>query len=614
MEQNTKKAFNYQTFLKQVPHQPGVYCMFNDENTIIYVGKAKDLKKRLTSYFRKNVDSLKTERLVKQIDHIEFTLTETETEALLLEHNYIKQYRPRYNVLMRDDKSYPYIQLTREKYPKVAVYRGKKNNHDDYFGPYPNAYVVKEILSLLQKLFPIRQCKDSFFRNRSRPCLQYQIKRCLAPCVAGYVSDEEYLKQVNYVRLFLSGKDQIVIENLVNDMEDASKQLDFEKAARLRDLIQAVRQIAEKQSVDSSVNNIDIIGSAYSDNQACIYILFVRNGKVIGHRDYYPKVPINTEITEIVQTFVGQFYLQNESNRLLPNEIILDQPIADKAALMVTLSQIAGKNIKIIILPKSAKGQTLKLATMNAKMALETKLVKSSTYKQRFSALKHVFNLPMINRIECFDISHTMGKQTVASCVVFNGEGPIRAEFRRYNISGITEGDDYAAMEQVLTRRYSKELAEDKIPDLIFIDGGKGQLARAIHVFEQLNVKWNKHYPLLIGIAKGSERKEGLETLFLKPEGHGFFLKIGDPALLCIQQIRNASHDHAILGHRKQKVKVTTSSSLELIDGIGAKRRQQLLKYMGGLQPLMKASVSQIAQVPGISKSLAEKIYNALKQ
>lgn len=606
--------FDYKAFLSQAPHEPGVYRMYNADEKIIYVGKAKNLHKRLSSYFRKNVGSIKTETLVRQIAQIDFTVTQTETEALLLEHNYIKQYQPRYNVLLRDDKSYPYIALSHHKHPRLLSYRGTKMANYEYFGPYPSSYAVKEILSLLQKLFPIRQCEDSFYGNRSRPCLQYQIKRCLAPCVAGHVTDEDYQKNVNYTRLFLLGKDHQVIDNLVRDMEIASENLEFEKAAKLRDLIQSVRQIVEKQSIEGSDQDIDVIGSAYAHGMACIYLLFIRHGKVLGHRTYFPKVPADTDITEIMQTFVGQFYLEGNSHRTLPSIIFLDQPLPEKTMLAETLTQIAGRKIRLETQPKGEKAKTLLLATKNADIALQTKLTKSATYSQRFEALKTTFGLPDLQRIECFDISHMMGKQTVASCVVFGPEGPIRAEFRRYNITGITGGDDYAAMEQVLTRRYSKQIDADKIPDIIFIDGGKGQLSRSLAVFEQLNVSWDKHKPRIISIAKGSERKEGLETLFEEPHGEGYYLPAHSPELLLIQQIRNASHDHAILGHRQRKVKVATSSSLELIEGVGPKRRQQLLKYMGGLQPLMQATIEQIAEVPGISRTLAEKIHHALKQ
>ncbi|OKB68832.1 excinuclease ABC subunit C [Serratia marcescens] len=587
--------------------------MYDATGTVIYVGKAKDLKKRLASYFRQQVSSRKTETLVKNIAQIDVTVTHTETEALLLEHNYIKLYQPRYNVLLRDDKSYPLIFLSADNHPRLAVHRGAKHAKGEYFGPFPNSYAVRETLALLQKLFPIRQCENSVYRNRSRPCLQYQIGRCLGPCVAGLVSEEEYRQQVDYVRLFLSGKDQQVLHQLIARMEEASKLLNFEEAARIRDQIQAVRRVTERQFVSGDSDDLDVIGVAFDAGMACLHVLFIRQGKVLGSRSYFPKVPGGTEMSEVVQTFVGQFYLQGSQARTLPGEILLDFNLPEKELLAESLSELAGRKIQIQSKPRGDRARYLKLARTNAATALTTKLSQQSTIHQRLAELAKVLNLAEINRMECFDISHTMGEQTVASCVVFDGNGPVRAEYRRYNISGITPGDDYAAMTQVLKRRYGKALEEKKIPDVIFIDGGKGQLGMAIEVFKSLNVTWDKNKPLLIGIAKGADRKAGLETLFFVPEGEGISLPSDSPALHVIQHIRDDSHNHAITGHRQRRAKVRNTSALELIEGVGPKRRQVLLKYMGGLQPLLNASVEEIAKVPGISQALAEKIYNALK-
>nr|WP_212637207.1 MULTISPECIES: excinuclease ABC subunit UvrC [Serratia] len=599
--------------MSTVTSQPGVYRMYDATGTVIYVGKAKDLKKRLASYFRQQVSSRKTETLVKNIAQIDVTVTHTETEALLLEHNYIKLYQPRYNVLLRDDKSYPLIFLSADTHPRLAVHRGAKHAKGEYFGPFPNSYAVRETLALLQKLFPIRQCENSVYRNRSRPCLQYQIGRCLGPCVAGLVSEEEYRQQVDYVRLFLSGKDQQVLHQLIARMEEASKLLNFEEAARIRDQIQAVRRVTERQFVSGDSDDLDVIGVAFDAGMACLHVLFIRQGKVLGSRSYFPKVPGGTEMSEVVQTFVGQFYLQGSQARTLPGEILLDFSLPEKDLLAESLSELAGRKIQIQSKPRGDRARYLKLARTNAATALTTKLSQQSTIHQRLAELAKVLNLTEINRMECFDISHTMGEQTVASCVVFDGNGPVRAEYRRYNISGITPGDDYAAMTQVLKRRYGKALEEKKIPDVIFIDGGKGQLGMAIEVFKSLNVTWDKNKPLLIGIAKGADRKAGLETLFFVPEGEGISLPPDSPALHVIQHIRDDSHNHAITGHRQRRAKVRNTSALELIEGVGPKRRQVLLKYMGGLQPLLNASVEEIAKVPGISQALAEKIYNALK-
>lgn len=607
------ESFDASAFLKTVTSQPGVYRMYDASNTVIYVGKAKDLKKRLASYFRSNVASRKTEALVKSIKHIDVTITHTETEALLLEHNYIKLYQPRYNVLLRDDKSYPMIFLSGDAHPRLAVHRGAKHAKGEYFGPFPNGNAVRETLILLQKLFPVRQCENSVYRNRSRPCLQYQIGRCLGPCVSGLVSEEDYQQQVDYVRLFLSGKDQQVLNQLISRMEAASRDLHFEDAARIRDQIQAVRRVTEKQFVSGDGEDLDVISVAFDAGMACVYVLFIRQGKVLGSRSYFPKVPGGTELGEVVQTFVGQFYLQGSLGRTLPTEILLDFTLPDKDLLTESLTAVAGRKVQIQTKPRGDRARYLKLARTNAATALVTKLSQQSTIHQRLAALANVLQLPEIRRMECFDISHTMGEQTVASCVVFDANGPLRSEYRRYNISGITPGDDYAAMAQVLRRRYGKALDDSKIPDVIVIDGGKGQLGQAQDVFDSLQVSWDKNKPLLLGVAKGSDRKAGLETLFFESTGEGMALPPDSPALHVIQHIRDDSHDHAIGGHRKKRAKVRNTSTLELIEGVGPKRRQTLLKYMGGLQPLMNASIEEIANVPGISHALAEKIFHALK-
>ncbi|GKV76963.1 excinuclease ABC subunit UvrC [Pectobacterium brasiliense] len=607
------ESFDASAFLKTVTSQPGVYRMYDAGNTVIYVGKAKDLKKRLASYFRSHVASRKTEALVKSIKHIDVTITHTETEALLLEHNYIKLYQPRYNVLLRDDKSYPMIFLSGDAHPRLAVHRGAKHAKGEYFGPFPNGNAVRETLMLLQKLFPVRQCENSVYRNRSRPCLQYQIGRCLGPCVSGLVSEEDYQQQVDYVRLFLSGKDQQVLNQLISRMEAASRDLHFEDAARIRDQIQAVRRVTEKQFVSGDGEDLDVISVAFDAGMACVYVLFIRQGKVLGSRSYFPKVPGGTELGEVVQTFVGQFYLQGSLGRTLPTEILLDFTLPDKDLLTESLTAVAGRKVQIQTKPRGDRARYLKLARTNAATALVTKLSQQSTIHQRLAALANVLQLPEIHRMECFDISHTMGEQTVASCVVFDANGPLRSEYRRYNISGITPGDDYAAMAQVLRRRYGKALDDSKIPDVIVIDGGKGQLGQAQDVFDSLQVSWDKNKPLLLGVAKGSDRKAGLETLFFESTGEGMALPPDSPALHVIQHIRDDSHDHAIGGHRKKRAKVRNTSTLELIEGVGPKRRQTLLKYMGGLQPLMNASIEEIANVPGISHALAEKIFHALK-
>ena len=606
--------FDAKAFLADVSHEPGVYRMFDDKGTVIYVGKAKDLKKRLSSYFRTQLNSKKTEALVASIAHIETTITASETEALLLEHNYIKTYQPRYNVLLRDDKSYPYILLTKERHPRITAYRGSKKIQGEYFGPYPHAGAVRDTLSLLQKLFPIRQCENSVYKNRSRPCLQHQIGRCSAPCVAGYVSDEEYNQQVEFARLFLQGKDNQVLEHLIQKMEQASRELNFEQAAHLRDQIQMVRSVTEKQFVSNErLDDMDIISIAYQLGIACVQVLFIRQGKVLGNRSYFPKVPINTDLSELTETFVGQFYLQAHQGRTIPNSIIVDHKLDEKKDLETLLSEQAGRKVSIQDNAKGSKSKYLQLAQVNAKAALITQLKQASLMQERYEALETLLGIEKIERMECFDISHTMGAQTIASCVVFNRDGPLKSDYRRFNIEGITGGDDYAAMEQALKKRFDRDLESEKIPDIIFIDGGKGQLNRALQVFQELDVKWDKNRPHLIGVAKGVDRKAGLETLIISRQEREINLSPDNLALHLIQHIRDESHNHAISGHRKKRQKAFTQSGLETIAGVGAKRRQALLKYLGGMQGVKNATLDEIASVPGISKALAEKIFEALK-
>lgn len=607
------EPFDSKAFLKTVTHQPGVYRMYDAVGEVIYVGKAKDLKKRLSSYFRANVAGEKTRALVKNICKVDVTVTHTETEALILEHNYIKQYLPKYNVLLRDDKSYPYIFLSASAHPRLTIHRGTKKRKGEYFGPYPDSGAVRESLHLLQKIFPVRQCEDSVYANRSRPCLMYQIGRCLGPCVKGLVSEEEYKEQVNYVRLFLQGKDRQVIASLVEKMEQASQQLAFEKAAIYRDQIQALRRVQEQQFVShDSEDDMDVIGIAHEQGMACIHALYIRQGKILGSRSYFPKMPIDAELTEVLSSFVSQFYLNQAEGRVIPSVILLGaDPGEEKKIIAETLTELAGRKIVLKTHSRGNRARYLKLAQTNASTALTSKLNHKMTIQQRFSELSNALNLRVLERMECFDISHTMGEKTVASCVVFNQDGPLKQEYRRYNITGITGGDDYAAMAQALTRRYDKQLDPDKIPDIIFIDGGRGQLSRAYDVVSPLMEEWPKR-SLLVGVAKGTTRKPGLETLLLVT-GEEFSMPSDSPALHLIQHIRDESHNHAISGHRAQRAKVRKRSVLEDVEGIGPKRRQALLKYMGGLQELKRASKEEIAKVPGISKSLADKIYDALQ-
>ncbi|MCD1408965.1 excinuclease ABC subunit UvrC [Vibrio vulnificus] len=608
------QIFDSVSFLKTVTHQPGVYRMYNAEAVVIYVGKAKDLKKRLSSYFRKKVDSEKTKALVSNIAKIDVTVTHTETEALILEHNYIKQYLPKYNVLLRDDKSYPYIFLSAHRHPRVSLHRGAKKKKGEYFGPYPDSGAVRETLHLIQKIFPVRQCEDTVYANRTRPCLMYQIGRCAGPCVSSVISDVDYAELVGYLRLFLQGKDNQVLELLVQKMELASQQLKFEDAAKFRDQIQAIRRVQEQQYVsEDSQEDMDVLGFAQENGIACIHILMIRQGKVLGSRSHFPKIPQNTNAQEVFDSFLTQYYLSHNEARTIPSRIILNQELAaDVEAIQLALSDVAGRKVQFHTSPSGSRGRYLKLSNTNALTAMTTKINHKMTINQRFKALRDVLAIDSIARMECFDISHTMGESTIASCVVFNSEGAVKQEYRRYNITGITGGDDYAAMGQALERRYAKQLDVEKIPDVIFIDGGKGQLNRAHEIIVQYWGDWPKR-PVMIGIAKGVTRKPGLETL-ITVDGDEFHLPSDDPALHLIQHIRDESHNHAIAGHRAKRGKTRKTSALEGIEGVGPKRRQALLKYTGGLQELKRASVEEIAKVPGISHSLAEIIYQALKQ
>ncbi|PST94050.1 excinuclease ABC subunit C [Photobacterium iliopiscarium] len=606
-------VFDAQSFLKTVTHQPGVYRMYDASGEVIYVGKAKDLKKRLSSYFRTNVAGEKTRALVKNICKVDVTVTHTETEALILEHNYIKQYLPKYNVLLRDDKSYPYILLSASKHPRLSIHRGVKRRKGEYFGPYPDVSAVRDSLHLMQKIFPIRQCEDSVYANRSRPCLMYQIGRCSGPCVTGLVSDDDYQQQVQWVRLFLQGKDRQVINTMVEKMEQASMTLDFERAAVYRDQIQALRRIQEQQFVSQdNHDDLDVIGIAHQNGMACIHGLYIRQGKILGSRSYFPKMPVDASLTEVLSSFVTQFYFNQAEGRVIPSLILLSEELGeDNDAILTVLSELAGRKITIKYHPRGTRAKYLQLAQTNAETALTSKLNHRMTIQERFFALQQALNLKPISRMECFDISHTMGEKTVASCVVFNQEGPFKQEYRRYNITGITGGDDYAAMAQVLERRYSKNMELDKIPDIIFIDGGRGQLSRAYDVVKPYIADWPKR-PMLVGVAKGTTRKPGLETLIFVT-GEEMSMPSDSPALHLIQHIRDESHNHAISGHRAQRAKVRKQSTLEDVEGVGPKRRQALLKYMGGMQELKKANKEEIAKVPGISLALAEKIVDALQ-
>jgi len=604
--------FNAQSFLRTVSSSAGVYRMYDVKNDVIYVGKAKDLKKRLTSYFRKNLANVKTQALVSHIHHIDVTLTHSETDALLLENDYIKQYMPKYNVLLRDDKSYPYILLSQHEHPRLAYHRGPQREKGHYFGPYPNGGAVRESLHLMQKLFPIRQCDDLYYKSRSRPCLQYQLSRCSAPCV-GKVSNADYDEQVNLASLFLKGKDQQVISALVDKMELAAERQAYEQAARFRDQIMALRKVAEQQEVSNNKGDMDVIGVHYSSGIACFHLLFIREGKIFGSRSYYPSVPAQTDMDEVLRSFILQFYLNADIQRTIPKEVVISHNFEELHELEAAVSEALDKKFSIKTNVRADRASFLRLAVTNATNAVVTRLSHKNTVEQRFVLLEEILELSTpIQRMECFDISHTMGESTVASCVVFNREGPHKGEYRRYNIEGITPGDDYAAMKQAVSRRFDKIEAGGKIPDILFIDGGLGQLRIAQKIVDEKFVHLDKA-PQLIGVAKGEGRKPGLETLILGDTETSFSLEGDSPALHLIQHIRDESHRFAITGHRNRRQKTRNTSTLESIPGIGPKRRKALLQHLGGLQEVKGASVAELVKVPGISIEMAQTIHDALR-
>ena len=603
---SVNKPFEHQAFLKNLTNQPGVYRMYNQKQEVIYVGKAKNLRKRVASYFRKNVDSIKTRSLVKQIHEMDVTVVHSEAEAFILENNYIKKYKPRYNVLLRDDKSYPFIFLSDHTHPRLSNHRGPKKLKGEYFGPYPSAWAVRESLRTMQRLFPIRQCEDSYYRARTRPCLQYQLQRCAGPCVEGLVSDEEYSQQVQLARLFLKGKNKQVIESLVKQMEKASEELRFEAAARYRDQIGALNKVQEQQWVSGEQQEMDVFGFAYRNGIASIQGLFIRDNKLLGSKSFYPKVPSDSSAEEVFQSFVLQFYLA--ANKVVPQQRVIPIALQEQVSIETVLSEEAGRKIQFFKGVRDEKRRYLDLANTNAENALVSRQSHQKSVFARYLELEKILEFEQpIQRMECFDISHTSGQQTVASCVVFNREGPYKTDYRRYNIEGITPGDDYAAMAQALARRYRDVKDETKIPDILFIDGGKGQLAQAESYFED----WQQaKKPLLIGVAKGSSRKAGLETLILAGNHATIPMPSDSAALHLIQHIRDESHRFAITGHRARRQKDKNTSKLQSIPGVGAKRRQSLLKYMGGLHGVLQASKDEIAKVPGISLELADTIYD----
>ncbi len=596
--------FDGKVFVSRLGNTPGVYRMLDAAGKVLYVGKARDLKKRVGSYFNRSGLAPKTRALISHTCDMEVTVTHTENEALILENNLIKEYRPRYNVLFRDDKSYPYIYVsTKHSYPRLTFHRGGRSKEGRYFGPYPGAGAVRETLNLLQKIFQVRQCEDSFFSNRSRPCLQYQIKRCTAPCVK-HISQNDYAQSVKHTMMFLEGKSQQVTEQLAMRMEQASHRLDFEDAARYRDQIASLRHIQERQHVDVDQKNIDVVTSAVKNGVACVQLIFFRDGRHLGDKTFFPKAPSDANAADVLSAFLPQYYL----GRAIPSELILGQEISDKALLSEAFAEHAGYKVHLATSVRGDRRRLLDMAKVNIEQALNRRLSSSGEMRQRLEALRDAFCLEDLpSRMECFDISHTMGEATVASCVVFDQDGPRKSDYRRFNIEGITGGDDYAAMNQAIQRRYKKlRQGEGKIPDILFIDGGKGQLHEAQKVLEELQVS----NVVLIGIAKGPERKAGAETMFLAGDKTPIELPPDSPASHLIQQIRDEAHRFAITGHRARRAKARNTSPLEGVEGIGPKRRRALLQHFGGIQGIERAGVEDLSLVPGISRDLAKRLYN----
>jgi len=600
----TKPAFDHAAFLKNCTLAPGVYQMLDASETVIYVGKAKSLRRRIASYFRTTGErSPKTRAMVAQIAGIRVAVTETEAEALLLEANLIKRHRPRYNVLLRDDKSYPYIFVSNHEYPRLGFHRGARKKGVRYFGPYPSTVAVRDTLNLLQKLFLVRQCEDSVFAHRSRPCLQYQIGRCTAPCV-GHIEPEEYAADVEA----RGGRSDEVIGDLVKRMEEAASELRFERAARLRDQIANLRQISEQQYVAGGEGDADVFALAREGGAAAVQIFFVRNGQNLGNTVRYPRLPDDAEDAEIMAAILAQYYAEREP----PSRVLVSQRPDAPEALEGLLHERRGSRVHLGWSPRGQRAEWLRMAERNARLALQAHLAGKASQQARLEALTTALGLPRPPlRMECFDISHTQGEGTVASCVVFGPEGPIKSDYRRFNIAGIEPGDDYAAMHQALERRFARlKKGEGQVPDIVFIDGGKGQVAQALDVLKGFGMD-GLH---VVGVAKGADRRPGMETLVLSGVEGPSILPAHSSALHLIQQIRDEAHRFAITGHRARRAKARRESRLEGIPGLGPKRRAALLNHFGGMQGIARAGPEEIAKVPGISRGLARAIYEGFHE
>jgi excinuclease ABC subunit C len=598
-----ENKFDIKAFLKNLTTRPGIYKMLDAQGEIIYIGKAKNLKNRVSSYFRKPTASIKQHRMVSKIAAIEVMVTHTEGEALLLECQLIKRHKPQYNICLRDDRSYPYIFLSTEHdFPQITLHRGAKKRKGKYFGPYPGIGAIKETLKLLQRIFPVRQCDDSIYNNRSRPCLQHQIERCSAPCV-GLIDKAAYAKDVENTMLFLEGKGGLLIDQLIANMELASANLEYEQAASFRDQIIKLRSVLEKQFVLGERGDVDIIACATKAGVACVQVFFIRNGQHLGNKVFFPKITDEHDPAAIVQAFIPQYYMDKQ----IPHELIVSHQPEETDLLKDVLAARASHAVEITHNVRGERSKWLQMACTNAENSLLSKLSDKQGIYARFLSLQEELGCKELpKRLECFDISHTQGDQTVASCVVFDREGPVKSAYRRFNIEGITPGDDYAAIHQAVFRRFKRlKQGEHAAPDILLIDGGKGQVHEAQKALAELDI----NNVMIVGVSKGPDRKPGMEKLILVDQGQPLDIRPGASGLLLIQHIRDEAHRFAITGHRQRRGKAKKQSVLETIPGLGSKRRQILLKQFGGLQGISQAGVDALCSVDGISRQLALRIY-----
>lgn len=600
-----KPEFDAQRFLKTLTSKPGVYQMLDARDQCIYVGKAKNLKKRVSSYFRKTDDDPKKKIMLSHLVNINVIVTHTEGEALLLENQLIKRHRPRYNICLRDDKSYPYIYVSSQQdFPRVSLHRGARNKQGEYFGPYPNANAARESLQLLQKLFPVRQCEDAFFRNRSRPCLQHQIKRCSAPCV-GLISEQDYAVDVQHTRLFLQGKSNLLVNQLVRKMERAAEAQAYEEATVFRDQIANLRKVMERQYVSGSGGDLDVIAVDVQAGIACVQVFFVRNGLHVGNKTLFPRLPGEHSPEDVLGAFLPQFYLDKQ----VPGTLLLSHAVTEQELIQSALQSAAGHAIKLIRKPRKERARWLAMASSNAQSALRQKLTSRDQLESRFIDLAQMLGLKTeITQMECFDISHIQGDQTVAACVVFDRNGPLKEAYRRFNIQSAKAGDDYAALSEAVTRRFQRmKKGEHRAPDVLLIDGGKGQVHAVVDALKSIDLP----EVFVVGVSKGSDRKVGMEKIFIADTGETVTPDADKAGLLLVQHIRDESHRFAIAGHRQQRSRAKKTSPLEQIPGLGPKRRQMLLKQFGGLREIASAGVEDLCTIDGISQSLAQRIYDS---